>query len=835
MSRAARIGAPAGLLLAGAALFCGRLPAAPGGGRDDPRAAAREAEALLAAHDFEGAARLLADRLRRGSSDASICELYARTLANLARPDESAHWYEQAAALYAGEGQEPAARQCQSGVRRSDPLASRREAFFAKLSATLADSAAELLEQGHNQRAIELLERLPPVSTGKTAEKVATLLAKARAAFQRLDLDGNGAEPAAPAGRPLVEFESKHYKIAANLEQETAQRVADLMDDLHGFYVQVYFDGNEKKARGAKATIRIHPDRADMLKSWEGGPPPEGWWSPGENTVHCYDSRTNGSGSLDWMLETLFHEASHQFMSLLSQGGFVPAWINEGTASFFEGTVAMADHRVLWPEAARLRLAPLVAQLAGGTLHAADVVAYDSPASYPAEYYSFGWGLVYFLQQYEDPQTLEYCYRPLYARYRSEVIKRGGEPMKVFEEVFLGKNSPLGHKTFADFERDWSQWIREEVLTLNGSGAAARKLRLERMQRELAAADAAAKEGKKARVPEAELLARALSHAEYVCSRIDKDKPDGELLVQQAGMLERLGRPAAAAPLYQRVLDLADESRFRLDEKRYAELEQRLKKLDAKNAALRSARARRLELARTAASLLAEYEKAEPPLILRGYTFAALAAGVLADDPQLSEGAQRLREAARSSGRLLGSIHELRGSPARWKTIFKSPPERFDPQAPAPELVSVRTCGFFLAGLEARGEYELRTKLVRAGKIELGAAWGLVVAGREDADWYMAGIDENGQAGLWSVRVSAGGGSTPRRLSYLRLERPVAPDEEPELAAHVYADGRIELTVGDRPVVSGKIPLDGAVPRGAGIFVKNGAAAFHDLLLELYP
>ena len=35
-------------------------------------------------------------------------------------------------------------------------------------------------------------------------------------------------------------------------------------------------------------------------------------------------------------------------------GGYVPAWINEGTASFFEGTRAMADHRVLWRAITRL-------------------------------------------------------------------------------------------------------------------------------------------------------------------------------------------------------------------------------------------------------------------------------------------------------------------------------------------------------------------------------------------------------------------------------------------------------------------------------------------------
>ncbi|MBK7643078.1 MAG: hypothetical protein IPJ19_08505 [Planctomycetes bacterium] len=836
--------APALLILAGVALLPGAAPAPSTGGDKPGSDHARAAQEKLAARDYEGAARLLADDLRRGACDGATAELYARTLANLERPDEAAHWYEQAAELYAGAGQDSASKQCISGVRRTDVLAARRDTFLAKLSTTLVDCAAELLEQGHNQRAIDLLERLPPVSTGKTAARVSELLAKARAAFERLEI-GSAADAQPSAGRPLIEFESKYYKISANLEQEAAQRVADLMDDLHAFYVEVYFDGNEKKARGAKATIRIHPDRADMLKSWSGGPPPEGWWSPGENTVHCYDSRTNstgtgGPGSLDWMLETLFHEASHQFMTLLAQGGFVPAWINEGTASFFEGTVAMADHRVLWPEAARMRLGSLVQQLAQGKPSARDVISYDAPASYPAEYYSFGWGLVYFLQQYEDPQTLDYVFRPFYARYRGEVIKHGGEPLKVFEQVFLGKDSPLGWKSFEDFDRDWSRWIREEVATQNGTDSRARTLRLERMRAELAAAELSAKEGKKARVPEKDLLARALSHAEYVCTAIDRDKPDGDLLVQQAEILERLGRPSAAAPLYQRVLDLADASRVKLDLARYAELEKRLKQLDAKNAALRTARSRTLELGRSAEKLLGDYEKAEPPLVLRAYTFAALASGVLKDDKELAEATVRLRERARAAGRMLGSIRELAGEASAWKNTYwgaedSTPQHRFQVAQGSVDLVTTRMLGYINASLEAHGEYEVRGKLARTGKIELGSACGLTIAGREGADWFLAGIDDKGQAGLWSVRITRNSPSTPKRIAFLRLEKPVEPGESPELAAHVYADGKVELKVGERATVIGSIPLDGAIPRYAGIFVKNGAASVSDLLLELYP
>ena len=95
-----------------------------------------------------------------------------------------------------------------------------------------------------------------------------------------------------------------------------------------------------------------------MLQDWKGDARPSGWWSPGEWTVTCYDTRTT-SGSLDAMLETLFHEASHQFMTMVTKGGWAPSWLNEGTATFFEGARGDGGRRVLWPDAAIGRLQDL--------------------------------------------------------------------------------------------------------------------------------------------------------------------------------------------------------------------------------------------------------------------------------------------------------------------------------------------------------------------------------------------------------------------------------------------------------------------------------------------
>ena len=205
-----------------------------------------------------------------------------------------------------------------------------------------------------------------------------------------MDLDAAAAEEPGEEGHwPLIELESEHYRLACHLEPDVVDLVADTMDDIYAAYVRIYFDGDERKAPSAKATIHIHATWDDMAALY--GPTPSGglggWWSPGGNEVHTYDTRDRGS-SLDEMLDTLFHEASHQFMTALARGGPVPAWLNEGTSCFFEGSVAMSDHRVLWPDAALGRLGALSAALrsdAGPGLAA--VIGYDQPGSYGGEYY----------------------------------------------------------------------------------------------------------------------------------------------------------------------------------------------------------------------------------------------------------------------------------------------------------------------------------------------------------------------------------------------------------------------------------------------------------------
>jgi tetratricopeptide (TPR) repeat protein len=821
---------PLPLIRAGAALPRGhaaRLPAARING--DALELARES---FKRRNWQEVVDVLQDLLKRSIGDVEVHELLGQALLNLGRADEAAHHFEQAISHAEG----GRSRKAEKLLRQADKLAARRGDFFKKVAGDLFEVGKKLYARGDSERALKTLAPLLPIAEGNRGVEILALIEEIRAASQAVDLDGAGSQEAATVERELVEIESEHYVVRANLERDLAQLVADTMDDIFGSYVQIYSDGKVTGAMRRKATIRIHPNKQAMLAGWTGGSQPEGWWSPGEWTVTCYDTRS-ASGNLDFMLLTLFHEASHQFMSILDKGGGAPSWLNEGTASFFEGATAMADGRVLWPDAAAGRLQSLNYMLdskAGPTVE--QVIGYSEPSSYPGEYYPFGWGLVYFMQQYEDPETLEYVFRPVYAAYRDRILKRGGNSRQLFDQVFLAEDAPGNFASFEDFAQRWQDWIQKQVHALH-FGPQRRELREALIDKYVAAADSAAGD-RKAPVGEQELLLRALGHLEHVRAKIDaKAKvPDARLLLLQADVLERLGRGSAAAPLLETYLGLVDSGQIELDEPRAAELEQRLAKLDSKNSALRAARARAQGLRRDARALLEAYESSAAPMLLRGYTFAQLAGAALGDDDVLLPAAARLRGAAREAGLLLGSIVPFSARPGDWKTIFTGDDGTFDADGGAIGIEGVRPVARIDTSSPVNGEYELRFTLGRIDPVRRASFHGVVVAGRLDTDWAVVGLDGRGR--LWSRRMRLGeesGFVVDSVLDKVTLDPPVAKSEHPELVIHVFPTGKVTVQVGKRKPVELDFGTQFPPNSFCGIYAKDGRTELLDGVIEIYP
>lgn len=790
------------------------------------------------AEDLPNLSRVaLTDHLQRFPDDASAHLSLGETLLELGEDDPAAHHLERAQVLFELAGDPKTAKSIDKSLNKADKFNRRRHTLLRDLTKTLFMNAEQLIEKDNVERALAKLAGLVPIAEGDKAEQARLLYADLRKKFEELDIEA-GLETAATDGPlPVVKHESIHYIIEANLEPELAQRVGDLMDSVHGHYVEVYFDGDAGEAKADKATIRIHPDWDAMSKDWTGPQAPQGWWSPGQNRVVCYDSRSNGEGStLDWMLETLFHEASHQFMTLRSRkGGWSPSWLNEGTASFFEGTVAMADNSVLWPDAARMRLQNLqymVSSHSGpGVLK---VISHAGPGSYPADHYAYGWGLVYFFQQFEDPTTLEYVYRPLYTECLDEITSKGGDSREMFEKYFVGKRSPLGHAELDDFIEAWEKWILNEVQPLYfGSPTSIRELRVSKIERYLAAADAAQK-NKKAAVSESELLSRALAHIEYVRTRIDGvGKPDASIWLHQIDVLERLGKPKSAAPLLQELLGLNDDGLVELSQEHVADLEKRLQKLDRGNWALMNAKSRERRIRKNARNLLEEYEQADPPYLLRGYTFAQAVGTALGDTEVLLPRAAELRDRARAAGLLLGTIRRFNLPGDRWNTIYTGEAVRFDHTGETLLLESVRPMAYVNTSFEVGPEYELRCTIQRQGKLYLSSNHGLVISASPDGDWAVLDFGAHGNAYLRRLELS-GGGAQRRLLETFSIEPPLADDEHPRIKLHALGR-KITLTVNDRPPIEFTLPDEIPPAKHVGFCAKDATTVLVDAEVRLFP
>jgi len=796
------------------------------------------ARSLAKDSDYAGAVALLREHLERTGGDALGHELLGRYLLELERSDEAAHHLAASIDLYEAAGDARAGAKVGKPLGTADPLTRRRDNLLAEIVRDMTAAAGRLHESGQPARALSVLEGIEPLARGKERRAIESLLEEIGSAEKAVDLDEAAGSAEADAARPLIELESEHYELECNLEEEVVHLVADTMDDIFTSYVQIYFDGDERKVTGSKAKIRVFATWDEMVRGYDDPSPGlGGWWSPGENKVTCYDTRDR-TGSLDEMLDTLFHEASHQFMTMLARGNPVPTWLNEGTSCFFEGAVAMADHRVLWPDAAVDRLMNLAAMLenpGAGSPTAAQVIDYPGPGSYPGNYYAWGWGLVFFLQQWEDPETLEYTYRPLYSRYRDLIVKKGGKSRERFEEVFLGKDSPLGHETLEQFVAAWRDWILDTVRPLHV--AARPEERQERRwsaaQRYLAAADArrAARDAD----GEAEFLARALGHIDYLRRKLTTSGAFArDLLLAQVDVLERLDRPRAAAPVLEQLLDLADDGGIELEESRYAELEERLRELDKANYALRSARSRVRNLTRRTLALLEAYAQSDTDYSLRSFGLAALAAGALDDDGELAAEAARLRELVRGRGLLLGTIRPLASAESRWERIFLADARSMDATEERIEIVAVEPVALLDGRRTVHGEYELRSRIVRAGELHMGCAHGLVVAADPDGVWVVAGIDDDGNGALWSIQRT-GGGARPRRVQTFYPDEPVAQDESPDVRVRVFADGRAELQLGEREPFEFKLPDGLPVERHVGVYAKNGTLVLESPVVEQYP
>ncbi len=387
-------------------------------------------------------------------------------------------------------------------------------------------------------------------------------------------------------------WDTPHYRIKTNAGWRLGTEVAAVMERVNAFYREIWGIVPDPKPADAKALVglrdlnitpidvNIYANRPEYLQRAGTGPQD---WSGGVfkgSEVDTYSS-SDGGKSNNTTLTTLFHEASHQFMSVAV--GEVPSFVNEGVASLFEGIEILSNGTIRRDLPVGHYLSPLSEKLKQGSARPLREI-FNAGENKP-ELYAYRWGIMYFLRNYVDAQG-EYVYRNRLQDYIWE-FKKGspGDMVEHFTGFVLDGVKVQGIETFAQFEAVWKQWILDLAEEQRTSDKRLNEFRRKGM-------DSTAR-------GEHEGALRFYDKA------LDLDPDDLECLWGVAVSSEALDKADRATANYRRFIGLSDEA-----DSRRAEAAGKLALLDPHDGEVIDARR---SLAGGMAAIALEYDRTELP------------------------------------------------------------------------------------------------------------------------------------------------------------------------------------------------------------------------------
>lgn len=377
--------------------------------------------------------------------------------------------------------------------------------------------------------------------------------------------------------------ERENYTTITNAGYEVLVRTAEVMEQVNVFYREFFQYGSEEDGRSVpRIQVRVFATQEEYLDLGS-GPPAE--WSGGQFTGGAVETFVDSG--FEAMVGVLFHEAAHQFVSLATTA---VGWLNEGLASFFEGTRILPNGTVVMNLPASHRLIPLATRMEAGWMESSTEgmdpgdpsvtperaptfrIVLEDEYGWGPPWYAPTWGVVFFLYNFQDAGDGRFVYREAFREY---IDKSGGKSGKTavstFEEVVLGNPKPPYPKgpgsdledlprdvdALNDLWRDWILALRDEV---EGRGGAERPY--------LVWGQAAAEAGE---------FAVASEHFER---GLLASPDDVELRVSFAELLaDEFENPDRAAKLLDEAVSILEVAEAP-DEKRIRDLDRRLRKLD---------------------------------------------------------------------------------------------------------------------------------------------------------------------------------------------------------------------------------------------------------------
>lgn len=459
----------------------------------------QSAERALENGQLATAHQRVMDALERDAKALSAWDLRARIAAAGEQIDEqlfSLHRHYQLAEAQGFKKRE--LKELQARINELDPFArdlfGLKEEFLDKLQPV----ATAYEKDGRPHSAIRVHKEILALDP-QNAQSLAAIERIASAPDPSLAGDAKPKDLMADVSEEWVrEFDEEHsdWKTRAKLDRqnyvtytdagyEVMVRAAEAMEQMNAFY-RVFFNYGLEGEGGAvpKISLHIFRDRDEYLEKGI-GPPVE--WSGGHFTGNAVETYI-GPGGFEEMTGTLFHEAAHQFVSLATTAS---GWLNEGLASFFEGTRILSNGTVIMNLPANHRLFPLAARMENGwmTDHD-DGIDPNDPNTTPDKaptfriivenryqwgppWYAPTWGLVYFLYNYQDRVDGRFVYRAAFGEFMNSSGGRVGDgAVENFEDTVLA--SPQDPTPGAEYDEAltlpknitqldalWKEWILE--------------------------------------------------------------------------------------------------------------------------------------------------------------------------------------------------------------------------------------------------------------------------------------------------------------------------------------------------------------------------------------
>lgn len=371
--------------------------------------------------------------------------------------------------------------------------------------------------------------------------------------------------------------ETDNYRYKTNAGFLVLQTSSIAMEQMNQAY-RKFFKYKEDGGATPKITVMVYKNRDEYLKY---NNKPENDWTGGffnGSSVQTFLGGPSGTETIRQMYGTLFHEAAHQFVSLTGRGG-VPGWLNEGYASFFEGTTILSNGSVRWNQPATHRLFPLARRMDNGWManHSEGVrdesgewatpdnapslrILVENQYQWGPPWYAPTWGVVFFLYNFRNDEG-ELVYREsLREYYYSGAGSKGfGDRVNHFEAFVIDKAPLSPAQDIDELNEIWKDWILE-LRDIQLGKSAARKSNFEH-------GTAALDRGETAVA--VEFLEEAYMH----------QPEDPEVLWKLAGALEMQKHLDRASGLYlQFTREL--ELRGKTDDPRYETGREKLRKLD---------------------------------------------------------------------------------------------------------------------------------------------------------------------------------------------------------------------------------------------------------------